>query len=58
MGRERTFGARWPVTDPGQFKRDMKRGLIAEPDLSRDLRRQGNPSHAPLSRGASKDPDQ
>jgi hypothetical protein len=57
MGHERTFGARWPVTDPCLFERDMKRGPIAGPDLSRDSRRQGNPSRAPLWPGASKGPD-
>jgi hypothetical protein len=36
MGRERTFGARWPVADPGLTQRDMKRGPIAGPDHHRD----------------------
>ncbi len=35
MGRERTFGARWPVMDLGPAQRDMKRGPIAVPDPHR-----------------------
>jgi len=54
MGHERTFGARWPVADPGPTRRDMKRGPIAGPAGHRDMKR--GPIAVPDHHRDSKEP--